>query len=113
MADFVVKRGYSSVNCIHRHRTFHLAAAGHRKRSLQLEGNDRGKMPVLESTSDQKYQHQLPTVVFRVVDDKALTVPAGVSSVSLSLLIARIQVDIQEQSRSYGCELSRGSGGSR
>jgi hypothetical protein len=39
-------------------------------------------MPALESTSDQKYQHQLPTVVFRVVDDKALTVPAGVSSVS-------------------------------
>lgn len=43
-----------------------------------------GKMPVLESTSDQKYQHQLPTVSFRVVgDEKTYLSAVGVSSVSL------------------------------
>lgn len=59
-------------------------------------------MPILESSSDQKYQHQLPSVVFRVVDDKALTIPAGVSSVSPH---ADIEADTKEQSRSYGCKL--------
>jgi hypothetical protein len=42
-------------------------------------------MPVLESTSDQKYQHQLPTVSFRVVgDEKTYLSAVGVSSVSRS-----------------------------
>ena len=39
-------------------------------------------MPALVSSADEKYQHQLPTVSFRVVDDKELSLPAGVHSVS-------------------------------
>lgn len=40
-------------------------------------------MPKLESLADAKYQLQLPTVSFRVIDDdKSLLVPAGVHSVS-------------------------------
>lgn len=40
-------------------------------------------MPVLEGKGDAKYQHQLPTVSFRVItDDKSLLAPAGVHSVS-------------------------------
>ena len=43
-------------------------------------------MPILESAADQKYQHGLPTVSFRVIEDnKALLVPAGVHSVSSSM----------------------------
>lgn len=42
-------------------------------------------MPSLETTADQNYQLSLPTVSFRIVaNDKALTEPAGVHSVSLS-----------------------------
>jgi hypothetical protein len=42
-------------------------------------------MPVLESSADQAYYHQLPTVSFRVIEDKSLEAPAGVHSVSLSV----------------------------
>jgi hypothetical protein len=38
-------------------------------------------MPALESKSDTKYLHQLPTVSFRVIDDKTLEEPAGSKSV--------------------------------
>jgi hypothetical protein len=41
-------------------------------------------MPVLEGKGDAKYQHQLPTVSFRVItDDKSLLAPAGVHSAML------------------------------
>ena len=65
-------------------------------------------MPILESAADAKYQHQLPTVSFRVVeDDQSMSVPAGVHSVSLTdkmcLGMHAEQLVLQEQSRSYGC----------
>ena len=43
-------------------------------------------MPMLESAADQRYQHSLPTVSFRILDDdKALLAPAGVHSVSCEI----------------------------
>jgi hypothetical protein len=69
-------------------------------------------MPKLESAGDTKYQHQLPTVSFRVItDDKALLAPAGVHSVSDPPELWDVQLNLsQEQSRNFGCE-SRGSVG--
>jgi NuA3 HAT complex component NTO1 len=68
-------------------------------------------MPVLEGKGDAKYQHQLPTVSFRVItDDKSLLAPAGVHSVSKRVSSPRdgecrhVTDREQEQSRHFGCE---------
>jgi len=64
-------------------------------------------MPVLESSSDTKYQLQLPTVSFRVIDDKSLEQPAGVSSVRRGVLqidcklIARVKSGHMDVSRRH------------